>query len=215
MKKLMYAVCAAAMLFCTANVFAQKKGDKPMDKRAEKPMDQDPEMMMKKMMEYSTPGEFHKWLEKSNGTWMEEITMWMDPSKPPMKNEAVCENTMILGGRYQQSMTKGDMDMGGGMRMPFEGISTVGYNNATKMFESTWMDNMGTGIVYMKGTFDKEKNQVVFRGSMPDCMFDPKKDVAIREVFHIIDDNTQTMEWYETRNGKENKTMEIRFTRKM
>jgi hypothetical protein len=35
--------------------------------------------------------------------------------------------------------------------MPFEGISTLGYDNAKKTFFSTWIDNMGTGMMVMEG----------------------------------------------------------------
>jgi hypothetical protein len=56
------------------------------------------------------------------------------------EKHATCTNTMILGGRYQQSMIKGNM-----MGMPFEGMGLLGYDNAQKLFYSTWVDNMGTG----------------------------------------------------------------------
>jgi Protein of unknown function (DUF1579) len=46
---------------------------------------------------------------------------------------------MILGGRYQQSTTKGSFN-----NMPFEGISLLGYDNAKKVFMNSWVDNMGT-----------------------------------------------------------------------
>lgn len=57
---------------------------------------------------------------------------------------------MILGGRYQQSMHTGSFN-----GMPFEGISLVGYDNTKKVFMSSWADNMGTGSMYMEGTWDQ------------------------------------------------------------
>jgi hypothetical protein len=46
-------------------------------------------------------------------------------------------------------------------------------------------------------------------------MVDPMAggDVKVREVYKMIDDNTQTMEMYSITNGKEFKNMEIKFTR--
>ena len=73
------------------------------------------------------------------------------PGAPP-DSKAVMTTTMVLGGRYSHSMFKGTW---GGM--PFEGVATLGYNNATGKFESTWMDNMGTGTMYLAGTYDKDK----------------------------------------------------------
>ena len=51
-----------------------------------------------------------------------------------------------LGGRYVIGKFAGTM-----MGQPFEGMSTMGYDNAKKMFTSTWVDNMGTGIVHYDG----------------------------------------------------------------
>ena len=36
----------------------------------------------------------------------------------------------------------------------------------------------------------------------------------IRETFTLVDNNTQMMDMYATQDGKEYKTMEIKFTRK-
>jgi alcohol dehydrogenase YqhD (iron-dependent ADH family) len=47
-------------------------------------------------------------------------------------------------------------------------------------------------------------------------MMDPMsgQNIPIRQVLKIIDNNTHIMEQYNTKNGKEFKTMEIKFTRK-
>lgn len=40
------------------------------------------------------------------------------------------------------------------------------------------------------------------------------KDMKVRETFKIVDKNTQVMEMFMTQDGKESKSMEIKFTRK-
>ncbi|MEO8148857.1 MAG: DUF1579 domain-containing protein [Bacteroidia bacterium] len=162
--------------------------------------------MEKAWMAYMTPGPMHEMLAKCNGDWKEDITMWMAPGAPPTKSTSVCSNTMILGGRYQQSTHKGDFN-----GMPFEGISTVAYDNALKMYISTWIDNMGTGIMYMKGTFNEKNHMLTSTGKMVDPM--TGKEINVRETFKFVDDNKQVMEMFETREGKERKTMEITYTR--
>jgi hypothetical protein len=161
---------------------------------------------MKAWQNFMTPGEVHKMLASSNGIWDEEITMWMAPGAPPEKAKAKAENKMILNGLYQQSTSTGNF---GGM--PFEGISTTGYDNGRKMFMSTWIDNMGSSITYMEGTWDEATKTVNMKGKQTDPM--TGKVVDVRETLHIIDGDTQMMEMFETKDGKERKTMEIKFTR--
>ncbi len=160
------------------------------------------------MMAYAAPGPMHQMLAKSNGMWNQDITMWMAPGAQPMKSTATCVNTMIIGGRYQQGRTRGSFS-----GMPFEGTSTTGYDNQKKMFVSTWIDNMGTGIMYMEGPYNEATKSVEMKGSMVDPM--TGQETAMRETWKMIDDKNQLMEMYATpKGGKEFKTMEIKFSRK-
>ena len=167
----------------------------------------DGEATMKAWQAFMTPGEEHKMLAKSNGTWNEDMTMWMAPGAPAEKSTAVAENKMILNGLYQQSTHTGNF---GGR--PFEGIGTTGYDNGRKIFISTWVDNMGSGIMYMEGSWDAATKTINMKGTQTDPM--TGKSMAIRETLKIVDDNTQLMEMFEVKNGKEWKMMEIKLTRK-
>ncbi len=176
---------------------------------AQQKMTPEQEMMMKKWQEYMTPGDMHKMMAESNGDWSEDITMWMAPGAPAEKSTSTCNNTMILGGRYQQSTHKGSYN-----GMPYEGVSTMGYDNIKKVFESSWIDNMGTGIMNMEGKYDAATKTVTSLGKEVDPM--TGKDMDVRETFMMMDKNTQLMTMYMTPvGGKEYKTMEIKFTRKM
>ena len=160
----------------------------------------------KAYMAYMTPGKEHAMMAKSNGTWKEELTMWMSEGAPAEKHTSVCTNKMIMNGLYQQSVHKGNMN-----GMPFEGVSTTGYDNAKKKFVSTWIDNMGSGIMYSEGTYDSTNKMMTMIGSAMDPV--TGKPTDIRETMTFIDDKTQMMEMYETKNGKERKTLEIKFTK--
>lgn len=174
---------------------------------AAKPMDS--AAMMKAWQDYATPGEAHKMLAMDNGNWDIESTMWMKPDDPkPTKSKMTSSSKMILGGRYQEAKYTGTV-----MGAPFEGIATVGYDNSTKKIVSTWVDNMGTGIMYMSGAYDGTAKTMELTGDCVDPMTGQKKNV--RETFTIIDDNTRKMEMFDTPNGgKEYKTMELMMTRK-
>ena len=162
---------------------------------------------MKAWTEYSTPGKAHEMLAKSDGEWTAEVTMWMDPSGEPMKSTATTVNKMIMGGRYQVSNHTGTM-----MGMPFEGMNLLGYDNTKKTFISTWIDNMGTGMMIMEGPWDEATKSATLRGKQTDPL--TGKDMDVKEIFQIVDDNTQKFEMYMSKDGNEMKVMEIPYKRK-
>lgn len=158
-------------------------------------------------MNYMTPSSVHEMISKSDGDWTGETTMWMTPDAPPIKSTTTSSNKMILGGRYQYSTHTGSM-----FGMPFEGINILAYDNAKKIFKSTWLDNFGTGLMNLEGTWDEATKTINLRGTAVDPM--TGKDNDVRETFRIIDDRNQFLEMFMTVDGKEFKTMEIAYTKK-
>ncbi|RYG46956.1 MAG: DUF1579 domain-containing protein [Chitinophagaceae bacterium] len=220
MKRLTLAFCAAAMVFAACNNETKTAGESTtkspdtMTSTAPKPAETytqpDSATMMKNWMEYSTPGDVQKMMASWSGSWTGEMTMWESPEKPPQTATLKTINKMILGGRYQISNHSGTM-----MGMPFEGQETLAFDNATKMFISTWIDNMGTGLTTLKGPWDATNKTITLSGKMVDPGAGNGREIETRQVFTIIDDNNQKMEMYcSGPTGKEYKNMEIKFTRK-
>ena len=230
MKRLTLAMCAAALVLYACN--SETKSDTatgdtttvaktdtsntpPPDPCAGQPAPDPSAMagmdssMMAKWMEFATPGDAHKVLADDAGEWEGETTMWMAPDAPPMKSKVKAVHTMILGGRYQAGEYTGCM-----MGQPFEGKSVIGYNNATKKYTSSWVDNQGTGIMIMEGTYNPATKTVNFSGNCVDPM--TGKNMKMREEFVIVDNNTRKMSMYspDMKTGKEYKGMEIVLTRK-
>ncbi|WP_153798870.1 DUF1579 domain-containing protein [Foetidibacter luteolus] len=168
---------------------------------------QDDPAAMKKWMDYMTPGDMQKLLAQSEGEWTTESTMWMAPGAPPTTSTGTCVNKMILGGRYLEAKYSGSI-----MNMPFEGIGNTGYDNAKKVFMSTWIDNMGTGIIYMTGTWDAATKTITSTGKQVDPM--TGKEIDIKQVYKFVDDKHEYMEMFMTVDGQEMKTMEMKYTRK-
>jgi hypothetical protein len=164
--------------------------------------------MMKNWQDYMAVSDMQKMMASWGGTWSADITMWEHPDVTPQKTKGIAINKMIMGGRYQVS-TNTSMMMG----MPFEGQSTLGFDNAKKIFISTWIDNMGTGIMVMKGPWNSATKSIMLSGSMVDPT--TGNEVGVRENFTIIDDKTQLMEMFVTgADGKEFKNMEIKYSKK-
>lgn len=220
MKQKLLTFCSAVLLLtaCNSNKTADESTtagttaadtSKMNDKKEEAWVPVDSATMMKNMMEYGTPGAMHQMLASWNGTWKGETTMWDYEGATPQKSTGTAVNSMILGGKYQVSTHTGDM-----MGMPFEGRSVTAYDNATKQFTSTWIDSWSTGIMTMAGTWDESSKKLTMTGSYPDINR-PGKMCNMREVFTVIDENTQKMEMYgpDQKTGKEYKIMEISMKR--
>jgi Protein of unknown function (DUF1579) len=162
---------------------------------------------MKAFMDYMTPGPIQQMMAKSAGAWTGIVTMWMQPGASPTNSNLETTNEMILGGRYLKGTHKGTM-----MGMPFEGIGTTGYDNSKKIFVSSWIDNTGTGILYMEGSWDATTKSINLSGKSTDPL--TGKDIPTREVWKFVDDTHQELEMFFTEKGKEFKGMEIMFTKK-
>jgi hypothetical protein len=189
MRTILIALCTVGAIFICTQTSAQTEAE------------------MKAWMDFMTPGDMHQLLAKDDGEWNEEITNWMKPGAPPQKMAATCVNKMIMGGRYQESIHTGNM-----MGMPFEGKSITAYDNGRKIFVNTWIDNMSSGIMTMEGTWDAAKKTMNFKGTTTDPM--TGKSMPVRQTVKYMDDGSQLMEMFMMHEGKEFKSMEIKFTRK-
>ena len=96
------------------------------------------------------------------------------------------------------------------MNMPMNGMEIDGYDNAKKKFFSTWIDNMGTGFMYLEGQYDEPTQTITYTGTASDPM---GKDYKVREIVKMIDDDNVYMEMFADQNGNEVKTMEVKSTR--
>jgi len=164
---------------------------------------------MESMMKATAPGEMQKHIGKMAGDWTFTNTMWMAPGEPPMQSSGTMHAESILGGRYVHSVWKGDF-----MGQPFEGHGTDGYDNISKQYVSSWVDNMGTGILYSTGTCEDGGKKCTVVGESSDPMSGSK--VTMKSVMTWIDDNSFKNEMYskDPGSGQEFKMMEMLIKRK-
>ena len=164
------------------------------------------EAEMKAWQAFMTPGEMHKWMAQSDGTWTGEVNTYMDPANPT-KSTATATSKMIYNGLYQITEYKGIM-----MGQPFEGQGILAYDNAKQQFVNTWIDNMGSGVMVMTGVYDDKAKILYLRGTQTDPM--TKKDSNIRQEVKFTGDDTQTITMYGPGDsGKEVKMMDIKLIR--
>ncbi|WP_163409386.1 DUF1579 domain-containing protein [Flavobacterium ajazii] len=162
---------------------------------------------MKAWTVYATPGAAHKLMAEEVGSWNCDMTFWSQPNGKAEKATSIANIQMVLGGRYQETNYQGNI-----MGQPFEGKSTLAYNNASKEYTTTFIDNMGTGMVVAMGKYDENTKAIELKGEMVDPVYGKK--TPYREVYTIIDPNTRKIEMYDVKNGSEYKSMEIVMTKK-
>ena len=202
MKLTALAICAIAFLIsCTEN--KNPENDKPVvttTTSTETQEKSDP-------TEYFIPGPMHKWLAGFTGTWEADVISYMNPTKPDT-SKLTQTYSMILNGLYQEAKLTGTM-----MGMPFEGRSINAYDNAKKKFQTTWFDIFSSGFTYMSGDYDSTSKTLNLKGTQPNPS--NEKDMGIREVMKMIDNDTYTLTMYgDGPGGKEIKFMEGTFKRK-
>jgi hypothetical protein len=176
----------------------------------------DDAQMMAMMMDLAKPGENHKILEESVGSWTYTTKFWMSPdtNTPPMESSGTAVTKPIMGGRYFQTDHKGKMQMPGAdgkmTDMEFHGMQIDGFDNVKKKFVSSWVDNMGTGIMLSEGTYDPATKTITYTSEEEPM---PGVKMKVRESVKLTDKDHHIFEFYEDRGGTEVKTMEITSTR--
>ena len=187
------------------------------DKEAPKKDDKKPgeAEMMATMMDLAKPGENHKLLAGGIGSWDYRVKYWLNPDNPPVESGGTSVARTVMDGRYVITDHTGKMQMpgpdGAMMDTPFVGMSVEGYDNVKKKFVSSWIDNMGTGIMNSEGTYDAASKTFTYLAEYEPM---PGMKTKVREVIKVTDRNHRTLEFFEDRGGKEVRTMEIGYTRK-
>ncbi len=185
-----------------AGAFAQDKAASPPQMTPEQ------QAMMEAWQKASTPNDKHRQLiSEFEGTWNARMTAWMDPSAPPMVESGKSVHTAVLGGRQLRMDYSGHF-----MGQPYEGVGYTGFDNVTGKYFSTWSDNMSTGLFVAQGSYDPATKLYTYHATMND----PTQDgapVPVRETMRFIDKDHAVFEMYETRDGKERKSMQIEYER--
>lgn len=162
--------------------------------------------MMEAYEKAGMPNEHHEALERMAGTWDVTVKMWMDPSGEPMESKATSTHEMVMDGRFIRYEVEGDF-----MGDTFRGFGLTGYNNVTGEYEAMWIDNHSSAIYRFAGKM--KGDELVMHAEHKDPV--TGEMVKSRSVMRFVSDDHIVEEAFETREGKESKTMEIVYHRKM
>ena len=164
--------------------------------------------MMAAWMKASRPDEHHQRLAEFEGTWDFTSRWWMKPGAPAQESKGTSTYEMILGGRYRRETVRSEMAEG-----TFEGIGYSAYDNLKGAYVSTWIDDMGTGIMTYEGGYDDATKTWSWTGEYIDAM--SGKPATMRIVNRIESKDRHVTEFYQPGpDGAEYKAMELDYKRR-
>lgn len=128
----------------------------------------------------------HELLAKYAGEFEVELKVWMEPGAEPLISSARCTNRMVLGGRYLETLTSGEL-----MGMPMETLKLVGFDRRSSEFTLSGFDTMGTSPTTARGGWREPGKCAVLSGAS----YDPLGQYTQRYdfVLTLVDDDT--MRW--------------------
>ena len=192
-------VLAILLMAAPDAVSAQQEGEQPA---------MTPEMQaeMEAWMKLAQPGAHHEHLAPFVGTWKGEVKMWMAPDGEPQVDESLAEAAWLMGGRYLEWKHTGSFG-----DMPFTGLAIEGYNNGDERYESVWMDNFGTLIMFFTGSCSNGGRSREMTSQFTDPM--AGRTIGYRTEYQWLDDDHFTYTAYMDKGDGEFKNLVITYTR--
>jgi len=198
--KLAGTLSIAAAVLLAGSARAQAGGEQPE-------MTPEQKAEMEAYQKAGTPGEQHKTMAATAGSYSINTKSWSEPGGPATEETGTATRTMTLDGRVLVEELNSTL-----MGTPFVGRSMTGYDNVSGRYWSTWNDSMSTGIMVSQGSCDA-KNNCTFTGSWNDPI--KKGPVTARMTTRWTSSTTEIFEMFGPgKDGKEMKMMEMTYTKK-
>lgn len=157
----------------------------------------------------ATPGEQHKRLAEDVGTWHGKNTMWMGPRTEPIESESTTTISSLYDGRFTKLDMKGEIPGMG----PYHGLAIHGFDNISKKFVATWIDNLSTGFANGEGELSKDGKTLTWTFAC-NCPL-KKTPITMRQVETTTGPGKKVLEMFgaDPKTGEEYKMMRIELTK--
>lgn len=153
------------------------------------------------------PSKNHALLNPFVGKWKTEMKCWMDPSGKPQVSTGTSESKWILGGRFLQETFQGKTK-----GKAFSGMGLTGFDNASNVFTSVWVDSMNTMMGTSTGTASADGKTITFFGSYKDPA--TSDTVKTKLVLSRINNTKNVLHMYQVNSdGSESMMMQVTYSK--
>jgi len=135
---------------------------------------------------FATPNENHAFLKRLVGDWTTSTSVIGLPDEHGGATFA-----MILGNRFVNVDVSGTV-----ANVPYVGRVTIGYDNYKHKFVATFLNDLGTSLLYAEGMLNASQTTLSLWGSMDEWMTD-EHDIPAMYRFTILDENHFTFELHD------------------
>lgn len=167
---------------------------------------EDMNAMMEKAREITATGEFHRWLERFEGTWESETRVIMPGAKP---EKGVSTFSWLIDGRWMQMKGSGSM-----MGMPSESFMLLGYDTFKMSYVLTMVSSMDNAMLRAEGDIDPKTGSLILYGTLDEYLTG-EHDKMVKYVWRFKGDDAMTFEVHDLPIGETNtKVVEVSFKRR-
>jgi len=202
-KRFIVILITAVLLLVWAGLscYAEEKKNEPTKEQIE---------MYKKWLSLTSPGEKHKHLQYFVGEWESVQKILQGEGKEPVTRHQDISVESLYEGRFTRAVIRFREKI---MGMLAEGIVITGYDSYKKEFMSVTFGSLGTRFSINRGQLDESGKTRIDWGESEN-MFTGKKNNT-KAVTLILGPDKYRYDYYDVDDqGKENKVMEIIYTRK-
>jgi hypothetical protein len=151
---------------------------------------------------FATPNENHQFLAQLVGEWDTTTSLMGLPDE-----DGSAFFSMILGNRF----VNGDIS-GTFANVPYIGRVTIGYDNYKHKFVASFLNDLGTSMLWAEGMLDKSGNTLSLWGSMDEWMTD-EHDIPAMYRFLVIHKNQFIFELHDLANEGETVVIKTTYNR--
>ncbi|GLH70359.1 hypothetical protein GETHPA_18920 [Geothrix rubra] len=113
-------------------------------------------------LDSAAPTAAHARLKAYVGAWTTRQTDWLPTGEKWNEADGTATCRLVLGGRFLQEDYATTLD-----GHPFHGLGLTGFDRQRNAYVAEWLDDFGTGVISLEGTFDGTGHVLTLLGPSP------------------------------------------------